>query len=122
MSLIHNLMGNASEIKEVHPEVKNSLVTEEKVIKAYKLVRDEIVFTSKRVIFLDKQGVTGKKMDILSVPYKMITKFSKESAGTFDLDEELKIWVRGDNLPLSYQFKKGSHLDEVYQLLSQAVL
>ena len=122
MSLIHNLMGNATEMSEVHAEVRNSLVQDEKVIKAYKLVRDEIVFTSKRVIFLDKQGLTGKKMDILSVPYKSITKFSKESAGTFDLDEELKIWVRGDGLPLSYKFKGGTGLDEVYQLLSQAVL
>ena len=122
MSLIHNLMGNATEMSEVHEEVRNSLVQDEKVIKAYKLVRDEIVFTSKRVIFLDKQGLTGKKMDILSVPYKSITKFSKESAGTFDLDEELKIWVRGDGLPLSYKFKGGTGLDEVYQLLSQAVL
>ena len=122
MSLIHNLMGNATEMSEVHEEVRNSLVQDEKVIKAYKLVRDEIVFTSKRVIFLDKQGLTGKKMDILSVPYKSITKFSKESAGTFDLDEELKIWVRGDGLPLAYKFKGGTGLDEVYQLLSQAVL
>ena len=121
MSLIHNLMGNATEITDVHAEVKNSLVPDEKVIKAYKLLRDEIIFTSKRLIFLDKQGMTGKKMEVLSVPYKSITSFSKESAGTFDLDEELKIWARGRGL-LTYKFKGGTGLDEVYQLLSQAVL
>lgn len=115
-------MGNASETSSIHPEVNNSLVSEESVVKSYIIFRDEIVFTTKRLIFVDKQGLSGKKMDIISIPYSSITKFSKESAGTFDLDEELKIWIRSESIPRVYKFKKGTNLDEVYRLLSQAVL
>ena len=122
MSLLHNLMGNASETTEIHQEVKNSLIQDEQVLKSYQLVRDEIIFTNKRLILLDKQGLTGKKIDVLSVPYKQITRFAKECAGTFDLDEELKIWIGSHAIPETFKFKKGTNLDEVYQILSGAVL
>lgn len=122
MSLLHNLMGNASETTEIHQEVRNSLIDGETVLKTYKLVRDEIIFTNKRLITLDKQGLTGKKMDALSIPYKQITRFAKECAGTFDLDEELKIWIGSHSIPETFKFKKGTNLDEVYQILSGAVL
>ena len=120
--MIHNLMGNASETTNIHYEVKNSLIQGEGVLKSYRLLRDEIIFTNKRLILLDKQGITGKKMDVLSIPYKQITRFAKECAGTFDLDEELKIWIGSHAIPMTYKFKKGTNLDEVYQILSSAVL
>jgi len=122
MSILHNLMGNAIESTVVHSEVSNSLIEKETIIKAYKLIRDEIVFTSHRLIFVDKQGITGKKIEILSVPYSSISKFAKESACTFDLDEELKIWLGSEPVPLVYKFKKGTSLDQVYKLLSEVVL
>ncbi len=122
MSLLHNLMGNASETTEIHQEVKNSLIEGEQVLKCYKLMRDEIIFTTKRLITLDKQGITGKKMDVVSIPYKQISRFAKECAGTFDLDEELKIWIGSQPIPETFRFKKGTNLDEVYQILSGAVL
>lgn len=58
---------------------------------AFKVIRDMFVFTNKRLIIVDKQGVTGKKAEYLSVPYGSITRFSKESAGMMDLDADLKI-------------------------------
>ena len=122
MSILHSLIGNASETSEVHSEVKNSLIEGEQILKSYKLVRDEIIFTTKRLILLDKQGLTGKKMDVLSIPYKQITRFAKECAGSFDLDEELKIWIGSHAIPMTYKFKKGTNLDEVYRILSGAVL
>jgi hypothetical protein len=122
MSLLHNILGNATETSSIHEEVQNSLIENESVIKSYKLIRDEIIFTTQRLILIDKQGISGKKMGVVSIPYKAITRFSKECAGTFDLDEELKIWIGSHSLPVSYRFKKGTNLDEVYKILSQAVL
>jgi hypothetical protein len=122
MSLLHNILGNATETSSIHEEVQNSLIENESVIKSYKLIRDEIIFTTQRLILIDKQGISGKKMEVVSIPYKAITRFSKECAGTFDLDEELKIWIGSHSLPVSYRFKKGTNLDEVYKILSQAVL
>jgi hypothetical protein len=74
---------------------------------------------NKRLILLDKQGVTGSKMEMISIAYSKITKFSKESAGHFDLDAELKIWVGSDPNPISKDFKAGDNINDVYRIISQ---
>ena len=93
MGLLDKIMGNASEVnaQEIHDELSTVLADNEQVLHAYKMVRDLYVFTNKRMIMIDKQGVTGKKVDYLSVPYKSITQFKVQTAGNLDLDCELKV-------------------------------
>jgi Bacterial PH domain len=78
------------------------LIEGETVEHAYKLLRDLIVFTNKRLILVGKQGITGKKQEILSIPYGRIVKFSKENAGRMDFDAEIKVWVQGATTPLEF--------------------
>jgi hypothetical protein len=95
------------------------IVTEgEKVEKAYKLIRDMIVFTNRRLILIDKQGMTGKKVEYHSIPYRSITHFSVETAGTFDLDAELKIWISSMQQPIQKQFKKDKSIYDVQKALA----
>ncbi|MDN3488818.1 PH domain-containing protein [Pseudoalteromonas sp. APC 3694] len=121
MGLFSGLMGNASEVDDADLEkvLANTLIEGERVEKAYKVVRDMFIFTNKRLILLDKQGVTGSKMEMISIAYSKITKFSKESAGQFDLDAELKIWVGSDPTPISKDFKAGDNINDVYRIISQ---
>ena len=121
MGLFSGLMGNASEVYDADLEkvLANTLIEGERVEKAYKVVRDMFIFTNKRLILLDKQGVTGSKMEMISIAYSKITKFSKESAGHFDLDAELKIWVGSDPNPISKDFKAGDNINDVYRIISQ---
>ncbi len=121
MGLLSGLMGNASEVDNSDLEhlIANTLIEGESVQKAYKVVRDMFIFTNKRLILIDKQGVTGSKMEILSIAYSKITKFSKESAGHFDLDAELKIWVGSNPTPITKDFKAGDNINEVYKIISQ---
>ena len=107
MGLLDALMGNASEVDvaEVQEELAPILGDSERVVSAYKLVRDLIVFTSNRFMFIDKQGMTGRKVDYHSIPYKAITQFKVETAGHFDLDAELKIFVSGQSIPLEFELK-----------------
>ena len=121
MGLFSGLMGNASEVDDADLEkvLANTLIEGERVEKAYKVVRDMFIFTNKRLILLDKQGVTGSKMEMISIAYSKITKFSKESAGHFDLDAELKIWVGSDPNPVSKDFKAGDNINDVYRIISQ---
>ncbi|MAJ70101.1 MAG: PH domain-containing protein [Alteromonadaceae bacterium TMED7] len=107
MGLLDALMGNASEVDvaEVQEELAPILGDSERVVSAYKLVRDLIVFTSNRFMFIDKQGMTGRKVDYHSIPYKAITQFKVETAGHFDLDAELKICVSGQSTPLEFELK-----------------
>ena len=124
MGLFSGLMGNASEISgdKLEKLFNEILADGEQVEKAYKLVRDMFVFTNKRLLLVDKQGVTGRKAEILSIPYSKITKFSKESAGIFDLDAELKIWVGSEEMPISREFRRSENINEVYRVLSEHIL
>jgi Bacterial PH domain len=120
MGLMSGLMGNASNVntKEVKEELNNILADNEEVESAFKLVRDLIIFTDKRLLMVDKQGLTGKKVDYHSVPYKSISHFSIETAGTFDLDAELKIWISGAQQPaISKQFKKDKCIYDIQKIL-----
>ncbi|WP_332694932.1 PH domain-containing protein [Halalkalibacter lacteus] len=124
MGLFDGLMGNASEVSigEVEKEFTRVLTKGESIERAYKLIRDLFLFTNKRLILVDKQGVTGKKVEIHSIPYKNITHFSVETAGNFDLDAELKIWVSGSSTPIQKQFNKSLNIYEVQTVLADYVL
>ncbi|KAB8137821.1 PH domain-containing protein [Gracilibacillus oryzae] len=124
MGFLDGLMGNASEldVSDIEKEFATTLASGEQVEKAYKLIRDLFIFTNKRLILVDKQGITGKKTELLSLPYKNITYFSIETAGSFDLDAELKIWVSGSSTPIQKQFNKSLNIYEVQSVLAGYVL
>ncbi|GAC29224.1 PH domain-containing protein [Brumicola pallidula] len=113
MGLLDRLLGNASKVdlSAVTEELSPILSESERVVEAYKMVRDLFVFTDKRLIFIDKQGITGKKVDYLSVPYRAITQVKVETAGHFDMDCDLKIWVSGQSQPIETKLKAGLSQD-----------
>lgn len=124
MGLFNGLMGNAFEvnIEEVNKEYANILAENENIERAYKLIRDMFIFTNKRLILIDKQGMTGKKVEYHSIPYKSITHFSIETAGHFDLDAELKIWISGTQAPIEKQFNKSLNIYALQSVLASYVL
>jgi len=120
MGLLDGIMGNASRIdpRAAAQEYGRLLAHGEQVHAAYQLVRDAFLFTDRRLILVDKQGVTGRKVEYHSVLYRSITHFSVETAGAFDLDAELKIWLSGSHEPISKQFGRGVDVYEVQALLT----
>ncbi|MCY8512267.1 PH domain-containing protein [Bacillus atrophaeus] len=121
MGFINGMFGNASTVSKAsaEEELASILIEGESVDAAFKLVRDLIVFTEKRLIIVDKQGLTGKKTEYQSIPYKSISRFSIETAGRFDLDSELKIWISGTELPaVSKQFKKDDSIYDIQKVLA----
>ncbi|TKI78688.1 PH domain-containing protein, partial [Bacillus wiedmannii] len=86
--MFRGILGNASNAstESVERDLEKIMLDDEKVEHAYKLIRDLIVFTNRRLILVDKQGISGKKTEYHSIPYKSITQFSIETAGHFDLD------------------------------------
>ena len=119
MSMLSNLLGHASAFdpKKAQEEYGRLLADQEVVDGAFKLIRDVILFTNKRLVFIDRQGLTGRKTQYLSIPYRSIVQFSVESSGHFDLDAELKIWVTGAASPIERTFDRKL---DVYAL--QAIL
>lgn len=124
MGLLDGLLGNASEIDpaKIEGDFAQVLAAGERIEKAYQLIRDLFVFTNKRLILVDKQGLTGHKVEYHSLPYKSIIHFSVETAGHFDLDAELKIWVSGSPMPIQKQFNKNLNIYQVQSVLASYVL
>lgn len=124
MGLLNGLMGNAAEYStdEIQKELGPILTDNENIEKAFKILRDGLIITNKRLILIDKQGVTGQKVEYLTIPYKSIIRFARESAGILDLDAELKIWLSGTAEPIVKKFTKNTNINEVYAILSKHVL
>ncbi|GAA0753065.1 PH domain-containing protein [Psychroflexus lacisalsi] len=125
MGLFSSLLGNAGAVSKQDLEKDyGQLLTENETIEiGFKLVRDTFIFTSKRLILVDKQGLTGRKVEYLSVGYKSVSRFSVETAGSFDLEAELKIWISSEQHPsISKKFNKSVNVYDVQKVLAQHVL
>ena len=96
------------------------LVDGEKVMAEYKSVRDRLILTTTRIISIDVQGLRGKKAEFFILPYSKISAFAVETAGTFDLDAELKIWSSGLG-KLQFEFIKGTDIKKIAQLIGSKV-
>ncbi|HEN9465001.1 TPA: PH domain-containing protein [Streptococcus agalactiae] len=125
MGIFSGLMGNASQMDtdKVENQLSDILISDEQVDLAYTLIRDLIVFTNYRLILVDKQGVTGKKVSYNSIPYASISRFTVEISGHFDLDAELKIWISSAIEPAEVlQFKNDRNIVSIQKALAIAVL
>jgi hypothetical protein len=122
--MFQGLFGNASEVdaRDMQRDLEAILVEGERVVKAFRIIRDMFVFTEKRLILIDKQGITGKKAEYHSIPYKSISHFSVETAGTFDLDAEMKIYISGNMNPIQREFRRGSNITDVQKTLAAFIL
>ena len=81
------------------------------------------MFTNKRLILIDVQGLTGSKVQYKSLPYKHISRISLETASTFDLDAELKIWISSENTPsVSKKFNKSIDVYKVQRYLADKIM
>ncbi|MEN4010609.1 MAG: PH domain-containing protein [Bellilinea sp.] len=122
--MLQGLFGNAREVdaKELQKDLEATIIDSETVVKSFRIFRDLFIFTDKRLILIDKQGLTGKKAEYHSIPYKSITHFSVETAGTFDMDAELKIYISGNPTPIQREFKRGTDIVSVQKVLASFIL
>jgi len=101
--------------------IADFLIDGETVIGTYKSVRDGVVFTNKRIIAINVQGITGKKQDYTSIPYSKISTFSLETAGIFDLDSELELYMSGVG-KVKFQFTGSTDVKAICKAISQYTL
>ena len=118
MGLFSALLGNAGAVNQetLVKDYGKLLITGEEIELGFKLIRDTFIFTNKR-------GITGSKIEYKSITYKSISRFSVETAGTFDLEAELKIWVSSEAHPsIVKQFNKSVNVYDVQNVLAHHVL
>lgn len=93
---------------DIRPEVKDFYVDGEVTVQAFQTIRDQVVFTNKRIMVVNVQGITGKKISYLSYPYSKVQYFGIETAGFLDIDSEL---ILAFNNGAHLQFDFRSHVD-----------
>ena len=123
MGFFDGLLGHGTEVDsaKLSSRLDGVLIDGETAQISFKVLGDFFVFTDYRLILVDIQGVTGKKVEYVSIPYRSITRFSVETAGTFDLDAELKIWVSGDSIPIQKTLKKGTDVRGIQRAIATAI-
>jgi hypothetical protein len=110
------------ETKKLHAEYGQLLADGEIIEAGFAVFRDMFLFTNRRLILVEVQGISGKQLEYLSIPYNKITKFSGQTGGSFDLDAELKLWVGSDTIPIEKKFTKDVNVYEVQKVLAGRVL
>lgn len=105
---------------DVPDSVKDLLVDGEQAKVAYKTVRDSAVVTNKRIIISDKQGLTGKKVEVYTIPFASINMYSTENAGTFDANVEIQLWTRAGNFKLN--LNKKVDIRKLDKIIAEAIL
>ena len=102
---------------DLHP----LLVDGEQILSEYVAARDYIVFTTKRIIAVNVQGLSGKKVDFTSLPYSKIQVFSVETAGNFDIDAELEMYFSGLG-KVRFEIFGANDIKEIGKFISNMVL
>ncbi len=123
MGFFDGLLGNSEVVStnELNGQYGKLLAENETIQVGFVVITDTFIFTDKRLILIDVQGLTGKKIEYLSIPYSKITKYSIETAGTFDLDAELKIWVGSDAIPIQKKFNSKVNVYDLQKVLATYV-
>lgn len=97
------------------------LIPGEEIVATYQAIRDGVVFTNKRIIAINVQGITGRKVDMTSLPYSRIQAFSWETAGTIDLDSEIDLWFNGVG-KVRFEFASMADISGLCRMISEKVL
>lgn len=108
--------------ESIQSDFAGILLPDEQVLVAFKAIRDTVFLTSHRFVLVDVQGLTGSKVSVQSVPYRSIVRFAVETAGTFDLDSDLSIWVSGSATPITVKVSRAADPQRIQRLLAEQVL
>jgi len=104
----------------IPPDIHPLLVQDEQAVASFKTFRDSATFTTKRLIVRDAQGLTGRKVEIYSLPYSAILMWSSENAGTLDWNSELELWTKAGHIKV--KLAKGVDVRRLDSLIAWAVL
>ena len=106
---------------DIPDDITTLLVENEKPVASFATIRDVAVFTNKRLIVKDAQGITGKKVEIYSLPYSSILMWSTENAGKlFELNAEVELWTKVGKIKIN--LKKDIDIRKFDTLLAQYIL
>ncbi len=114
-------VGHPVEIGTLRAKYDGYLAPGKSVLMEFKGLRDGMLFTDRRAIVLNSQGLTGRKVEVSSFLWRSVTAFSVENSGAVDLDAELKLCGSGWGV-CEVVLTKGTDVRAVAQFINARVL
>lgn len=111
-----------AEARRFHTDYGQLLIDGEIIEAGFVVARDTLLFTNKRLIVIEVQGISGRQLEYLSIPYGSIVKFSVQTGSSFDLNAELKLWIGNETVPMEKRFTSELNVYEVQKILAGRVL
>ncbi len=110
-------------VDAVKGEVNGLLIGGEEVVMAFQTVRDQLLFTNKRIIAVDVQGITGKRKSFSTMPYSKIQYFSIQTPGFAELIPDSELFIMFSNtFTAKFEFKGGVDIGKIGRMISEYVL
>ena len=107
----------------VRNEVMALLINGEEVVMAFQTVRDQLVFTNKRIIAIDVQGITGKRKSFSTMPYSKIQYFSIQTPGFAEFIPDSELFIMFSNsFTAQFEFKENVDIGKIGRMISEYVL
>ncbi|HEV7341837.1 MULTISPECIES: PH domain-containing protein [unclassified Sphingopyxis] len=110
------------DVTSASAEFGHALIAGETILAAFRTIRDSVLLTDQRLIYINVQGLTGSKVEFQSVPWRSVVRFALETAGTFDLDADMKIWVSGAAEPLQVKVSRKSDPRVIQRIMAEQTL
>lgn len=111
------------DVDSIKNDVNGLLIDGEEVKMAFKTVRDQLVFTNKRIISIDVQGITGKRRSFSTMPYSKIQYFSIQTPGFAELVPDSELFIMFSNtFTARFEFKGNVDIGEIGRMISEYVL
>lgn len=111
-----------AEMRKFHADYGQLLIDGEIIEAGFVVARDTLLFTNKRLIVVEVQGISGRQLEYLSIPYGSVVKFSVQTGGSFDLNAELKLWIGNETVPMEKKFTSALNVYEVQKILASHLL
>lgn len=109
--------------QDLDKDVREILIDGEKIACAFKTVRDQLIFTNKRIISIDVQGITGKRKSYSTLPYSKVQYFTIQTPGFIELFPDSELFLMFTNgFTATFEFKGKVNIAGIGRMISEFVL
>ena len=109
--------------ESVRADVNGLLIGGEGIVSAFQTVRDQLVFTNKRIIAIDVQGVTGKRKSFTTLPYSKVQFFTIQTPGFMELFSDTELLLMFSNgFTAKFEFRGSVDIGQISRVISQYAL
>ncbi len=110
-------------VNEVRNELYGLLLNDEVILSAFKIIRDQLVFTNKRIVAIDVQGITGSKRSFSSLPYSKVQFFAIQTPSVMEMVKDSELYLEfSSGFSATFEFKGDVDIGQIGRMVSKYVI